>query len=109
MTWDMEAAKKRCEWLHMGRAAWDSPDSQPVPIGVYNRYREEYRTATFTDLPAAIARCEWQAEMLERAKKLVNILKAEAEWDDDRNQNMPPQVIAQSAAFLRDLEGGPPE
>lgn len=103
MTFDLPAAKKRLKWLEMARAAWDSPDSQPVSFATFEKYKQEYRRVAFEDHPAAIARIEWYEEILKRAKGYLN------SWKLFNVEGIPPEALEHFEEFLHDLEKGPPD
>ena len=127
MTWDIEAAKKRCEeatpgpWWMQGRLY---EDETGIAGGVYPdvgfEIDEEGGTTAIiqdgisesdadfiaharTDLPAAIARIEWLEKMLERAKAIIETCGCGMVEDDGAF------IIADRTHWLDDLEGGPPE
>ena len=89
MTWNLEAAKKRCEEFG------DVEDD----VAFFNRAV----ALCNTDLPAAIARCEWQEKMLERVKELMDhhIYVCEV-------YNLS-EGVTEVEDLLRDMEKGPPD
>ena len=94
MTW-LEEAKKRCEEYRESMS---------------REVREDFGWVICnTDLPAAIARIEWQEKLLERARLVAQHSNFVCGCTSGDPQEEVCMYCKEGRVLLRDLEGGPPD